>query len=220
MQKIISPLKKNLSRSLALYLIGYRPCFPLILLAVTVSLVPILHALVNTNHSLNRFLPAILVLILPIFLAALLLQFNAIAEGKFLTINQTMRLVRDKIFHIIGARAIESLLILIGSLLFILPGIILTFLFVLYLPLIMFRNLTAIRSLENSVRLVWQHWQPMVVTLCIALLVPMILGFLEAYLYTNKMVSLWGVFWIQLLEQFIFTPFYVCVLLVLYRSTR
>ena len=96
----------------------------------------------------------ILMFISAFFVATILQRMKRLVRNPNEPVIVSFQLVREKIVTVFGAMLIITVLVMIGALLFVIPGIIIAILLIFYLPNILFNNDKIIDSLKNSIALI------------------------------------------------------------------
>ncbi|MBS7655177.1 zinc-ribbon domain-containing protein [Candidatus Bathyarchaeota archaeon] len=141
----------------------------LILSVVSISLPLNLTSYIRGN--LNNLIPSVIVFFTAILFATILSWIiNMIAGGvtvKYtsslleetpINLKESFKIVIRKLPALLGASFISGLLIAIGFMLLVVPGIILSIIFFLFTPAIIIENLGIIASLKRSRNLVAKRW--------------------------------------------------------------
>jgi hypothetical protein len=89
---------------------------------------------------------------------ALFYKVHSISRNEAVDYGQAVGVGLRKLFPVIGAVLLYILAVIVGSILLIVPGIILMLSLIFYMPLIVCDNQGPIAALKTSHRLVWGNW--------------------------------------------------------------
>ncbi len=90
--------------------------------------------------------------------SALLLKQQAIGSDEAMTNGEAFRLALFRLLPLLGATILYGLAVGVGSLLLIVPGLILALSMIMFMPLSVFENKGPIDAVVGSHRLVWGNW--------------------------------------------------------------
>lgn len=106
----------------------------------------------------NIILSIMAMIIWGFFMAAMINRMNAMITGEDNNINRSLQVAMSKFPRIAVALIIYFVIGMLGSVVFILPGIFLFVLLIFYLPLIVIDNESIFGSISRSAQLVWGNW--------------------------------------------------------------
>lgn len=157
-----------------------------------------------------------LLLISAYFTIMLMLSiFNAVTDR--LPVKECVKKANEKWWTVSIAMILISLLALLGLMLFVLPGIIISLFVLFYLPLILFENDGIVDSILKSCQLVWGNvWQ-----IFLAMLVPVVI-MVSGLFFIRKFVDgdMIAFILVRIIYMTFFMPFLSAMVLVLFNDVK
>ena len=166
-----SPIVKLWGDGLILYKDAFLKIWYILLVLMLISgvlqyaitLVP-LDNLMNTKHGVNRdviFLALTTVVNLMVQFYCIGLIFNRmynVGLGADLKLSKAMKLIRSKYWSLCSTTAAVFVLVLLGIVLLVIPGIFLGVALMFSIPVVICQDTTAWKAITTSFKLVWGYW--------------------------------------------------------------
>jgi len=214
-----------LNKSYQLYRVSLSKAFPLALLLMLIStLEQYSHTLLGQPPGTRGFgivsiiIMLIMMAISAFFVAAIMYRIHAVATKGDTNLMTALHVAREKFLIVFTAMIIVLIPTTVGFMLFILPGLLLATLFIMYLPLILFENKQAFDSVKTSVQMVWKNFWRVFSVIVLPIATTMIV--LIAFTYLIGRHNYLGQMLINLIVLSLFVPFFNSVILVQYNDIK
>lgn len=183
---------KVLDESIRLFFASFKHVFILSLVATAVVMLPnfmMNDALTAAGEDLTQMQAVFAeffvwlgagMLVFVVFYNAIFFNIDRISHGGESATGQSLAVGLRKLVTVIVAMILYFLAVVIGSLLLIIPGIILMLSLFFYTPLAVCDDLGPVETLKKSHNLVWGNWWRTTAVFLVPFFIMMILGFLFA----------------------------------------
>ena len=183
-------------------------------------------AMYTNNPSL--ILSVLLSILLSMWgMSALLIKQRAVGSDEQMSNGEAFQTALSRLPLLIAATFLYVMAIMVGSILLLVPGVILTLSLVMYMALLLFERKGAIESLTGSHKLVWGNWWRTCAVLTVAFILLMVIfiavGFVVAII--TPFVGMVGDFLVVTMAvqsilnaaiNVVVTPFTTAVMIALY----
>lgn len=183
-------VKEITSASMQLYKNGLIKALPLcalyFLILFALQLVQqFAYAQPGLSHGMRVTLTVVLPLInfiaQPIIFAAVIYTLHRFAHGEATHYKMALGYSLRRAPHLLLGYILFVLLMAIGTLLFVIPGLIAFVSFTFFYMFVLFDNSNGFRSLSGSAKLVWPHWGRTALVLLFSILIFVVLGLVAAF---------------------------------------
>lgn len=159
------------------------------------------------------FLSYIIAMVISIFLITMIMQrIHTMAISRKMTIGDLIKVSKSRFLNVFIASVLATIFIVLATCVFIIPGLFLSVLLILYLPLIVINEEKAWDGIKKSAKLVWGHWWfTFVLFLVPGIIVTVISTIVLLFFNAQNMVAQLVV---NIIVSSIFLPFFVALLLV------
>lgn len=108
-------------------------------------------------------------------MSALYLKQRAVGVDEQLSVGDALKIALRRLPPLLGASILFVLAVVVGFILLLVPGLILTVSLMMYMALLLFENKGAVESLTGSHKLVWGNWWRSSAILTVALILVIVI---------------------------------------------
>jgi hypothetical protein len=156
-------------------------------------------------------------LIISSYLSILTLEImQGIIEGTKTSINFFLKDSMVRLFPVYLGMLVYYLIILIGFMLFLFPGVFVWILFIMFLPLMIFENLSIFDSFTASMRMVWGSWWQ---TFFVMFIPAMVMYLLRNFFRYAPFYS-WFIFLLEVLVISLTMPYFYAAMLIQFTNLK
>jgi len=146
-----------------------------------------------------------------------LYNLHAIASGNPVSTKVSFSMLRAKFWQVLPASLMFYVVVLLGLISWVLPGLFLLFLLKFYAPLIIFDDVSIKASLKESAGLVWGNWWRTLGVFILPILIFQIVRIPEHVLLAKMPFALWSV---SVVTTSFLIPLVYCTTLVQFNNLK